>query len=74
MRTCAISSPIATQSGYGAHAREFVENLIEQKSGEWDIKLISMPWGNTPFTYPLSDSLQRRLVPIPLQYHTLILL
>lgn len=68
MRTCAISSPVATQSGYGAHAREFVENLIEQKSGEWDIKLISMPWGNTPFTYPLSESLQKRLVPIPLQY------
>jgi len=67
MRTCIVSSPIATQSGYGHHAREFVDNLIEQKSSEWDIKLLSMPWGNTPFTYPIPVDWQQRLIPLPLQ-------
>lgn len=67
MRTCIVSSPIATQSGYGHHAREFVDNLIEQKSTEWDIKLLSMPWGNTPFTYPIPVDWQKRLIPLPLQ-------
>ena len=66
MRTCIVSSPIATQSGYGHHAREFVDNLIEQKSTEWDIKLLSMPWGNTPFTYPIPVDWQKRLIPLPL--------
>lgn len=67
MRTCIISSPLATQSGYGAHAREFIENIIEQKNNKWDIKLISMPWGATAFTHKLDDSMQKRLIPIPIQ-------
>ena len=45
MRTVVISSPVATQSGYGHHAREIISNLFEKKSQEWDIKLLSMPWG-----------------------------
>ena len=67
MRTCIVSSPIATQSGYGYHAREFVTNLIEHKDKEWDIKLLSMPWGNTPFTYDIPLDWQKRIVPLPLQ-------
>ena len=67
MRTCIVSSPIATQSGYGYHAREFVTNLIEHKDKEWDIKLLSMPWGNTPFTYNIPLDWQKRIVPLPLQ-------
>jgi glycosyltransferase involved in cell wall biosynthesis len=67
MRTCIISSPVATQSGYGHHAREFISNIIEQKGSEWDIKLLSMPWGNTPFTYPISIDWQKRLIPLPIQ-------
>ena len=55
MRKCVISSPVATQSGYGHHAREFITNTFKFKSNEWDIKLVSMPWGHTPFTYPLPD-------------------
>ena len=65
-RSCVIASPVATQSGYGHHAREIIENFIEQKDSEWDIKLLSMPWGSTPFTYPISDDLKNRIVPLPL--------
>ena len=66
-RTCVISSPVATQSGYGHHAREIIENFIEQKDSEWDIKLLSMPWGTTPFTYPVSNDIRNRIVPLPLK-------
>ena len=55
MRKCVISSPLATQSGYGHHAREVIENIIEQRGKEWNIKLLSMPWGNTPLTFPISN-------------------
>ena len=67
MLKAVIGSPVATQSGYGHHAREIITNIIERKGSEWDIKLLSMPWGNTPFTYPLSDDLKRRIIPLPLQ-------
>ena len=67
MRKCIISSPIATQSGYGHHAREFISNIIEQKGAEWDIKLLSMPWGNTPFTYPIPNEWHQKLIPLPLK-------
>ena len=63
-----ISGPFATQSGYGHHAREIIANLIERKDSEWDIKLLSMPWGHTPFTYPVSDDWKRRILPLPLTY------
>ena len=66
MRTAVISSPIATQSGYGHHAREIVKQFIEKRGAEWDIKLLSMPWGHTPFTYPIPTDWQRRIIPLPL--------
>jgi glycosyltransferase involved in cell wall biosynthesis len=66
MRTAVISSPIATQSGYGHHAREIVKQFIEKRGTEWDIKLLSMPWGHTPFTYPIPTDWQARIIPLPL--------
>ena len=66
MRKVFIASPVATQSGYGHHAREIITNIIEQRGSEWDVKLISLPWGNTPMTYPISTDLQLRLIPLPL--------
>lgn len=66
MRTAVIASPVQTQSGYGHHAREIIENIIEQRGSEWDIKLLSLPWGATPMTYPISEDLQRRIIPLPL--------
>jgi hypothetical protein len=29
--------------------------------------LISLPWGHTPFTYPLSTDIAKRIIPLPLQ-------
>ena len=66
MRKVVIAGPVATQSGYGHHTREIVQNLIEQRGTEWDIKLISLPWGHTPMTYPLSVDQQIRIIPLPL--------
>ena len=67
MRNVVIASPLATQSGYGHHAREFIANAMELMSEEWDIKLVSMPWGHTPFTYPLPPHWQSKLIGLPLQ-------
>ncbi len=61
-----ISSPVATQSGYGHHAREVIKQFINKKSAEWDIKLLSMPWGHTPMTYPIPVDWANRIVPLPL--------
>ena len=69
MRNVVIASPLATQSGYGHHAREFITNAMELMSEEWDIKLVSMPWGHTPFTYPLPPHWQTRMIGLPLQLH-----
>jgi glycosyltransferase involved in cell wall biosynthesis len=66
MRKLVIASPAATQSGYGHHAREIISQLIEQRGTEWDVKLVSLPWGHTPFTYPLSNDLKSRIIPLPL--------
>ena len=68
MRTVVIASPVATQSGYGHHAREIIANFIEQRGKEWDIKLLSLPWGHTPFTYPIPMDWNQRIVPMPLTY------
>ena len=67
MRKVVISSPVATQSGYGHHAREIIKQFIDKKDKEWEINLLSMPWGNTPFTYPISTDWKRRMIPLPLQ-------
>ena len=66
MRKVVIAGPVATQSGYGHHAREIVSNIIEQRSTEWDINLVSLPWGATPMTYPIPTDWQLRIIPLPL--------
>jgi hypothetical protein len=68
MRKVVILSPFATQSGYGHHAREVITQLINKKSAEWDIKLVSMPWGHTPMTYPFPAEWQNRIIGLPLTY------
>lgn len=68
MRSVIIASPVATQSGYGHHAREIIANFIEQRSSEWDIKLVSLPWGHTPFTYPIPLDWNQRIIQLPLTY------
>ena len=46
---CIVSCPIDTFSGYGARSRDFVRSLIASKGEEWDIKILSQRWGQTPF-------------------------
>ena len=67
MRKVVISSPVATQSGYGHHAREVIKQFIDKKGKEWEINLLSMPWGNTPFTYPIPSDWKQRFIGLPLQ-------
>jgi glycosyltransferase involved in cell wall biosynthesis len=66
MTTVVISSPVATQSGYGHHAREVIKQFIDKRGNDWDIKLLSMPWGHTPFTFPIPFDWQSRIIPLPL--------
>jgi len=68
MRKVVILSPFATQSGYGHHAREVITQMIAKRSTEWDIKLVSMPWGHTPMTYPFPTEWQNRIIGLPLTY------
>ena len=67
MRKVVISSPVATQSGYGHHAREVIKQFMDKKKDEWDINLLSMPWGNTPFTYPIPTEWRQKFIGLPLR-------
>ena len=67
MRKAVIAGPIATQSGYGHHAREVVTNIMKHRGEEWDIKLLSLPWVMTPMNYPTPIDWQLRVIPLPLQ-------
>ena len=42
-----VSAPVASVAGYGGRARDFIRQLIKIKP-EWDIKILSQKWGNTP--------------------------
>ena len=43
-----VTAPVETRSGYGNHARDICRALIE--SEKYDVKIQSVPWGNTPLT------------------------
>ena len=38
-----------TFSGYGFRSKDFLKSLIKLKGEEYDIKVLSQRWGNTPF-------------------------
>ena len=46
--SCVIYAPLDTLSGYGSRSRDTVKSIINLKKDEWNIKVISCPWGNTP--------------------------
>lgn len=54
-KTCIISCPIDTYSGYGARSRDLAKALINLYP-DWDIKLLSQRWGNTRFGYLLNHN------------------
>jgi glycosyltransferase involved in cell wall biosynthesis len=41
-----VTAPVETRSGYGNHARDICQALIE--SDKYDIAIQSVPWGTTP--------------------------
>tara|TARA_Y100001972_G_C7644693_1_gene323917 strand:- start:531 stop:1859 length:1329 start_codon:yes stop_codon:yes gene_type:complete len=41
-----VTAPVATRSGYGAHARDIVRSLIELD--KYDVKIWNVRWGTTP--------------------------
>ena len=43
---CLVTGPVATRSGYGAHARDIARSLIELD--KFDVKIWNVRWGNTP--------------------------
>lgn len=46
MKKIGFVGPVATRSGYGAHARDILSSLL--KMNKYDIQVISLPWGSTP--------------------------
>ena len=66
MKKIGFVGPVATRSGYGAHARDILSSLI--RSNKYDIKVISLPWGSTPMDAldnedELSIAIKSRIVP-----------
>ena len=43
---CLVTAPVATRSGYGAHARDIVRALI--RLDRYDVKIFNVRWGTTP--------------------------
>lgn len=48
---CVVSCPIDCYSGYSERSRDLVKALIKIKGDEWDIRILSQRWGNTPWGY-----------------------
>lgn len=46
-KTLVFCGPMATRSGYGTHARMICKSLLTYQD-RYDVKFISMPWGQTP--------------------------
>jgi len=46
--TCVLYGAVDTFSGYGGCGRDRFKAIIELKKDEWDIKIMSCRWGNTP--------------------------
>ena len=64
-KTCIISSPVDTYSGYGARSRDLAKALIKLFP-DWEIKFLSQRWGNTRFGYLKDhneDDLKSRIIP-----------
>ena len=65
---CLVTAPVATRSGYGAHARDICRALIELD--RFDVKIWGVRWGNTPMNAltkgdPNDDIIISRLLDTP---------
>jgi hypothetical protein len=50
---CLVTAPVATRSGYGAHARDICRALIELD--KYDVRIWAVRWGNTPMNALIQD-------------------
>lgn len=57
MKRLIFRAPVQTASGYGVHSRMLLRAL--DKSGLFDITVMSVPWGNTPLLYDDTPELRR---------------
>jgi glycosyltransferase involved in cell wall biosynthesis len=65
MKKIGFVGPVATRSGYGAHARDILASLI--RMNKYEIAVISLPWGSTPMDAldadtELNTSIKQRIV------------
>lgn len=52
-----FKGPVLTSSGYGVHARQLLRAVVE--SGEYDVGVVAINWGRTPFVYDRSPEFER---------------
>ena len=45
-----MQGPIATRSGYGDHMRDITKGIIELYGDKYEIKILSLKWGECPMT------------------------
>jgi len=57
MKKLVFRAPVQTASGYGVHSRMLLKAL--DKSGKFDITVMSVPWGNTPLIYSKTPEMNR---------------
>ena len=50
-KTCLISCPIDTYSGYGARSRDIVKGIVESMDDVWNIQILSQKWGSLPLGF-----------------------
>lgn len=63
-----ILSPLQTQSGYGKHSVDIIRSII--KLDKYDVKLISLKWGDTPMNALVpgeDDDLLSKIIPSQLK-------
>ncbi len=53
-------APVATVSGYGSHSRDILLSLI--KMDKFDIRVISINWGDTPMNALETDNEEHKLI------------
>ena len=48
-KSVVITAPVTSRSGYGAHARDLINSIID--SDKYDIKIQDVPWVNAQETH-----------------------
>ena len=57
---CLVTAPVATRSGYGAHARDICRALI--KLDRYDVRIWGVRWGNCPMNALNQDAPNDKMI------------